>query len=373
MHEKRQKIIIVGAGPVGCYLAQLLTKAGIKPLLIEEHKEIGRPVHCAGLVGRKVFEDAQLPLPKDCVLNTINGAIIYIGKEIIPIHRKEVAYVIDREKFDKKLGKGLQINFESRFLGLEKENNHYLIETDRGSIEADIVIGADGARSAVREFVTEQHMDYLKGVQFRMKLKMAEPDMVEVYLKKPYFYWIIPERDNVVRIGVLSKNPYHDLLSFIQERKLSGEVLEKFAGIVPLAYFKPLVKDGIFLVGDSASQVKPLSYGGIYMGMRAAEILADCIINDENEKYSARWFKKFGKEIEVSLKARKVFSQLNDIDIEKLFSFIKKKTDIIEKSADFENHSLLLWEFLKYPSISREVLGILFKMVRTNFESVERL
>jgi geranylgeranyl reductase family protein len=369
MKQGKNKIIIIGAGPIGCYLAQLLKKEGIDILLLEEHKEIGRPIHCAGLVGKKVFEETRIPLSSDCILNTINGAILYIDNEEILIKRKKVAYVIDREKFDKLLGNGLKISFETKFLGLEKENGSYIIETDKGYLETEIVIGADGAKSSVREFVVSNHMQYLKGVQFRMKIKPKYIDMVEVYVKKPYFYWIIPEEKEIVRMGVLSQNPYHDLLAFIKEKKFNGEILEKFAGIVPLTHFHTLSRDRIFLLGDSAAQVKPLTYGGIYMGMRAAEILTECIAREKFNDYSSLWLKKFGKEIGVALKARQILSKLNDADIEKIVCFIKKKTDIIETKGDFENHSTLVWEFLKHPNISKEILVILLKILKASLPS----
>jgi geranylgeranyl reductase family protein len=366
------KVIIAGAGPIGCYLAQILKKNAVNPLLIEEHKEIGRPVHCAGLVGKKVFEETKIALSSDCILNAINGAVIYAGNNKIILKRKEVAYVIDREKFDKQLGKGLEIKFETRFLGLEKENGSYIIETDKGYLKADIVISAEGARSLARDFIGANHMEYLKGVQFRMQLEPQYSDMVEVYIKRPYFYWLIPEAKGIVRIGVLSKNPYSDLLDFIKDKKISGKILETFAGTVPLNHFSPLVKERLFLVGDSASQVKPLSYGGIYMGMRSAEILADCIIKNKFSDYNALWMKRFGKEVNLALKAREVFYRLSDSEIEKLFSFIKERSDIIEKMGDFENHSQLLWEFLKYPKLSRDILGIFLKIVKQTLEPVSQ-
>lgn len=364
---KNNSITIIGAGPIGCYLTQLLKKEGLNTMLIEEHKELGRPIHCAGLVGRGVFAETKIPLP-DCILNTINGAIFYIGKEEIPVRREEVAFVIDREGFDKKLGEGLDIHFETKFLGLEKEDGRYLIETDKGYFKADMVVGADGAKSSVREFVvSNNHIEYLKGVQFRMKIKPRYSDMVEVYIKRPYFYWLIPESKEITRIGVLSKNPYQDLLEFMREQNLKGEVLERFAGIVPLTHFAPLSKDRVFLLGDSASQIKPLSYGGIYMGMRAAEMLAECICKEDFQEYETLWKKRFGREISMALKARQLFFNFTDTDIEKIFSFIKKKTNLIEQKGDFENHSLLVWELLKQPDISKDLLSIFLKIIRVQF------
>ena len=364
---KNSKIVIVGAGPTGCYLGQLLKAKGFELLLIEEHKEIGRPVHCAGLVGEKVFKEARIPLSTKCILNTIHGATIYLGQEAFTLRKGKVAYVVDREIFDKNLGKGLDILFETKFLGLEKENGQYVIETDRGEMLADIVVGADGANSLVREFVEENLPSlHLKGVQFRMAAKPKNSDLVEVHLEKPYFYWIIPESDKIVRVGVISENPYHDLLNFVEKNKIEGEIIEKFAGVVPLNYYKKLSRERIFLVGDSVAQIKPLTYGGIYMGMRGAEVLADCLVHGRLSRYSSLWQKSFGRENRISLRARKMFQELANEDLKRIFSFLKNNKKVIEKKADFERHSGLLQDLLRSPKNSKELTAILFKIFRDN-------
>lgn len=367
MRKKIYDTVIVGAGPIGAYLAQLLKRQGLNPVLIEEHKDLGKPVHCAGLVGKKVFEEARLVLPFDSIINTIDGAVIHLDKNTIEVKRKEVAYVIDREHFDKKLGENLDIRFETKFIGLEHENGRYIIETDKGDIKADMVIGADGAKSSVREFIIANSVTYLKGVQFRMKLRPRYAHMVEVFIERPYFYWIIPESDNAVRVGVLSNNPYHDLIGFMKKHALTGKIFEKFAGIVPLTHFDSLAKGRVFLVGDSASQIKPLTYGGLYMGMRAAEILSDCICAQRYTKYSWLWRKRFGHEITIALRARDIFQNLTDSELKRIFMFVKDKVSVIEDKGDFENHSLLAWEFLKDPHTSKEIINILLKIIKTSF------
>lgn len=307
-------------------------------------------------------------MSRDCIINTINGAIFYLDGDSFEVRRKEVAYVIDREKFDKNLGKGLSIIYETKFLGLEKNHNHYVIETDKGDLNSEIVIGADGANSYVRNIVRQHNsLSYMRGVQFRMQFQPARSDTVEVYIQRPYFFWIIPEGEYTVRVGVISHNPYKDLLRFIKERKMGNKILDKFAGIVPLEHFSPLSRERIFLIGDSASQVKPLSYGGIYMGMRSAEILSSCLVKEQFAHYSSLWIKKFGTEIKIGLRAREVFNGLGDKDIRKIFSFIKDKAKVIEEKGDFENHSIIAWELLKDPRTSKELVNILLKIIQVGF------
>ena len=367
MVRKKPKIIIVGAGPIGCYLGQLLRRKGFRPLLVEEHGELGRPVHCAGLVGRKVIDEIKIPFPHSCIINTINGGVVHLDKDSITLRRKEVAYVIDRERFDKALGSNLNIMLSTKCLGIE-ENKKYIIETDKGELEADIVIGADGANSLVRNFVIpDKQISFLKGAQFRIKSEGLQKDLIEVFVKKPYFYWIIPEPDHTIRLGVLSQTPYHDLLEFIKEKKLKGKILEKFGGLVTLTHFSSLNRKKVFLVGDSAAQIKPLSYGGIYMGMKAAEILLDCICNEKFNDYSHLWAKKFGREIDLSLRAREIFQKLTREELKEIFLFAKRKASVIEEKGNFENHSSLFMEFLKNPHLSKEMASILLKIIKADF------
>jgi len=41
-----------------------------------------------------------------------------------------------------------------------------------------------------------------------------------VHLKKPYFSWLIPEGKGIVKAGIISDNPYHDLVTFLEEREI---------------------------------------------------------------------------------------------------------------------------------------------------------
>ena len=66
--------VIVGAGPIGGYLAQKLAKNNLRILILEEHSEIGRPFQCAGLVNPKAMASVGL---LNTVLTPIWGARIY--------------------------------------------------------------------------------------------------------------------------------------------------------------------------------------------------------------------------------------------------------------------------------------------------------
>lgn len=357
----RKKIIIVGAGPVGCYTAQALKVYGYQPLLIEEHSEVGRPVHCTGLIGSKVFTDKRLfKIPSSSIINRINGAVINYDNQSFTIERKDVAYVVDRERFDKELSKGLDILYQNRFMGIEKGPSGFIVETDKDQIAADIVIGADGANSVMRKILNKDaSVSYYKGAQIRIKSKPAYKDMVEVFLKNPSFFWIVPESEEVIRVGTISENPYRDLQNFLKEKKIKGSVVERLGGLVAVRVGLNTVRGNIALVGDAACQIKPLTYGGIYFGLKAASILTSCINKNNLRDYDKLWKKELDFEMRIGIKTKEIYNTLRPDELGKIFRMMKRNKALIEKIGDFENHSLLILEILKKPSLYPQMSGLL--------------
>ena len=362
------EIVIVGAGPAGCYTAQLLKKYGFKTRIIEEHREVGKPVRCAGLVGRQVFENILLPLSKSSIINQINGALVCYRDDNFQIKREGVAYVIDREKFDKNLSRGLEVECGKKLIEIKKEGSGYILKTDLEDIYADLVIGADGPSSQVRKFINinrnngkddkkDKKRDRVKlyaGVQYRIKLdkELTSPSIAQVHLREgiPFFIWIIPEDDNIIRLGVISKNCRKDLEHFIEDFRIKGEIIEKLDGIFLLGLTQNFYQN-IALVGDAACQVKPLTGGGIYYGLKSAEILAECVREGKLGEYDKRLKKKFGREIKFGLKGRQIYEKLHNNELKEIFLIFKKNAGFIEKMADFENHSKIFVEAFKNPKI----------------------
>lgn len=361
MHKR---IVIIGAGPIGCFTGQLLKVNGYMPLLIEEHAEVGRPLHCTGLVGNKVFSEKHpFKIPTSSILNEINGAVIHFEGQSFMLERKKVAFVIDRERFDKDLSRGLDIAYDNRFVGFERNKNGYIVETDKNEIPADVIIAADGANSAMRRLLgQDSSISYYKGLQLRLKSRPRFKDFVEVYLTKSSFFWIVPEREDIVRVGTLSERPHSDLSHFIKSAKLKGELLEKFGGIVSVGICNNTVRDKVVLVGGAACQVKPLSYGGVYFGLKAANILVSCIKNNRLSDYDSLWKKELASDIKIGIKMNQIYRRLDKEEIRKLFKLLKSQKELIEKIGDFENHGRLILELLKKPNLYPR-LGDLFRIL----------
>ena len=367
------EIVIVGAGPVGCYTAQLMKKYGFKSRIIEEHREVGKPIRCAGLVGREVFKNTLLPLYESSIINHIDGALFCYKDDNFQINREGVAYVVDREKFDKNLSQGLEVECGKKLIEISKEGSGYIIKTEVEDIYADLVIGADGANSQVRKYINFLDNNYTKdirkgyvknylGVQYRIKIEenLLYDKITQVHFREgiPFFIWVIPEGNNIFRVGVISENAREDLIQFLRNFIIKGEIIARLAGMIPVGITKNYYKN-IALVGDAAVQVKPLTGGGIYYGLKSAELLAECIRDNRLDEYDRRLKKKHGREINFGLKARKLYEKINEKELKNIFMLFKRNAGIIEKAANFENHSVIFVEILKNPKIFKDARKIL--------------
>ena len=119
-------VIISGAGPSGSYLAYLLSKNGYSVLQLEEHREIGKPVECTGLVSERVFQYVK----SKSKINEVHGANVFFpnGKSI-HISKGEKTIVMYRDDFDKDvsamaIGAGTDTRINARVLDT-KVNEDY--------------------------------------------------------------------------------------------------------------------------------------------------------------------------------------------------------------------------------------------------------
>ncbi|OGC11071.1 hypothetical protein A3K48_00875 [candidate division WOR-1 bacterium RIFOXYA12_FULL_52_29] len=367
MMKKPSKIVIVGAGPVGCYLGQLLKQQGFDPLILEEHSEVGKPVQCAGIVGRGLFEDLRIPLSHASIQNVIDGSIISYRDKSFELHRPKVAYIVDRERFDKELSHKLNIEYNTRLNEVKRIKDGYLLETSNGEYFTEIVVGADGPNSRVRKSLAfHSEMRLYRGYQYRVKMPLAAQNQVVTDYNVPFslFNWVIPEGENgLVRIGSISNNPYQDLNNFVERQGYKFELVEKNAGAIPIGTCQ-LVKEWGALVGDAACQIKPITSGGIYYGLKSAELLADAIKAGNLSQYEVRWGEEFGQEIKTCLLIRNVLENMDEKVLAKVFDYVRDNSKVIEKMGDFENHSSVVWGLISNPRTYSTVGTVMMGMLK---------
>lgn len=343
--------VIVGAGPVGCYFAKKLIEKEIKPIILEEHKEVGKPLHCTGIVSPRLLN--IINLPKDIILNKPDKLHIFSKNNDCIVNGN--ALVINRIKFDKFLAKGLNVKLNTRFLSYERKNKEIIVKTNKGNIKTKLLVIANGASSNI---INDKN-DFIIGIQARIKMKHDNSVEMHFGYIPDFFAWVVPEGKSIFRIGLAGRFPVKYFNSFV--KKFKGKIINKQAGLIPMYYPKKFYDDNVIAIGDSAGQVKATTGGGIVTGLLSAEIAANAVIKayKENDFSSGFWRKNYyniwkktvGKELKMHYLIRKALNKFNEKDYDKLVNFAKENKFLFEKYGDMDFPTRYFFKLLKPKNI----------------------
>lgn len=367
----RVDVAVVGGGPAGCFVSEVLAKQGFEVAIIEEHAEVGNPVCCTGVVGVGGLQELDIK-PGKWVLGKLRRAVFYPpSNEPVEITRGKVeAFVIDRAAFDRELARkaakaGATLLLKTRCVGL-KLGREPVVKLKGGSetnVRTRLVIGADGPASVVaREAGLLKNARYLKCAQFETIAKIGA-DTTELYFSSSYapgfFAWLTPA-GNLCRVGLGTSrgDALGKLLSFVGAHPTasikvqSSKILSLCAGPIPEPLTRKIYTDRVMLVGDAAGHVKPLTGGGIYVGLScsqlAAEAAADALGSEPNAKklraYEMAVMKKFGRDFELGIRIRRVFERMTDEDLNSIFKLLDREDvqALVLNNLDFDHHEKLL-------------------------------
>ena len=327
--NRKYDVVIVGAGPAGSMVAQKTAKAGLKVAIIERKEVVGSPVRCGEGVGFKGMK-ASIGIKKHWILSEINKVTFISpnGTEV-DVNNVGESYCIDRTIMDRELAEeavhlGANLftstTVEDVITLEEDDKKIYRCLTDNGFFDAPILVAADGVESRIKNLCgweTTLSREDLESCAFaKVKDPSIKGNQIKFYtgdhIAPGGYLWVFPRGDGYanVGLGVLASKSTPGLAKkllkkWISENYPAGEVNDFHVGGVPVGHWiKPLVKDGVLLVGDSASQVNALNGGGIAYALFAGQAAGDAIVsafshNKINYKklytYEKVWNKYCGK------------------------------------------------------------------------------
>lgn len=294
-------LIIVGGGPAGSTLAWALRDSGKRILLIDK-QAFPRDKTCAGWVTPAVMDSLQIdPLQygRDHTLQPIrrfrigmmghpavendHGGVVSYG-----IRRYEFDdFLLDRVVADKALGSPVR--------SIERQGSHWVIND---TWETPLLVGAGGHFCPVAKLLGDgpgghETVVAAKEVEFEMTPEQAarcqaRGDTPELWFCDDLkgYAWVF-RKGNFLNIG-LGREDNHKLSDHLQdfvshmqaEGRIPSDLPGRFKGHAYLLYNhaeRPLLDDGVLLIGDAAGLAYTQSGEGIRPSVESALLAAQVI------------------------------------------------------------------------------------------------
>lgn len=369
---------VIGAGPAGCMAAKYAARGGATALLLEEHKSIGWPVQCAGLLGQMALQESEL-VKGSFLRQGFKGSTIYApgGSRLDFKAAYPRAWAVDRSLFDRALAEdalstGAELMLGTSVRKMEDNSGRKVLHlSDGGRICSRVVISAEGtkARMARLAGIPAAQM-ILSGAQVEVPFRVDDPEKVEVHLGESpgLFAWVIPLGEDLARIGLCAaENGCRFLKAFMRKdpisRRILGSPIALNAGGLPLGPPAFTSADGFLAVGDSAAQVKPTSGGGIYPGLLCAKIaggvaaaaaLEGDTSHERLSEYDRLWRQALGRELEIGMRLHRILERMEPQELDELVSYLGKNSRMlrtIEEHGDIDRPSQLLARMLPHVGV----------------------
>jgi geranylgeranyl reductase family protein len=353
-------VIVVGGGPVGSYCAAELARAGFEVLLLEEHEQVGEPVHCTGIIGVEAYR--RFPLPADCIQSRFRAARFFsprgIHFDVESQHEQAVA--VDRAAFDRALARdaqraGVKLLLNAMGHSLQPREDGVRLDISNSGGPSQVVgkmcILATGvaARPANHSGLGEMCRFVYAA---RADVKLAKLETIEVHFGRKLapggFAWAVPLGDSRARVGLLSTRPAeHYLDVFLDSLERQGRLREIEAMVrcrpIPCSPRRPSFAQRVLAVGDAAGQVKTTTGGGIFYGLLGAQAASQAVRQAFSRgefragalsSYEREWMGRIGFELSTGLLFRRIGCALSDWQIDEIFRAIKR-TGLNRKLAPY--------------------------------------
>ncbi len=383
-------VAIIGGGPAGSTAAIYLAKNNFNVCLFEK-KSFPRETLCGEFLSHEVSEilshlnifEKFLEL-KPNLINRLS--LNFPNKNKISTPLGFEAFGLKRSVFDNFLlqeakEKQVQIFQPAKVLSVNRTNGVYSIAYSESNstkiIYAKNVIAAFGKQSNLASQFNRQKPNSKKeflGVKFHLNsryLKIKKTDEINIYLRNNFYCGLnfVAENEAVVCFLVNRSKYKKTVETYLRkiffesgdfENPFEYDLIDriphlKFIGVDNLSFGrKQIIENGIFMIGDSAGQIAPLTGNGIAIAMQSAFIISALLKKHREEKaskksvemlYENHWLKEFNKRIKIAnviqtialnSKMSRLLIKFNIVN-RTLINFLIKQTRSLRKANNLLN------------------------------------
>ena len=318
---KKVDVAIIGGGPGGATLANILASRGVSTVLVERQKDFSKEFRGEGLMpsGNEVLEQIGFNLDEVDYRKVEEINLFYKGEleanpEIDFLRRGELRWVSQPQLLEKLIEKASGFDNFIFYRGYKAQDLIYSEDrvdgvlitdgNDELSIKAKVVIGFDGRTSMVRRKLNFEVKEYkLQPDVLWFKIPYPEKFIpgsqaffslfpksflvaVPVYDEKLQVGWIIPAGS----YGELRKQGQEKWIQYIKEKSPKGfaDHLQKcldeklisdpFILKMTLDRVKKWHKKGALLLGDAAHTMNAVGGQGLNIALRDAVVCANHLV-----------------------------------------------------------------------------------------------
>ena len=291
-------VAVVGAGPAGATAAHLLAEAGARVALLEK-ASLPRTKTCGGGIVGRAFQwlatDIAPAVEHTCWTATVSlrGERVVVCHRDRPLIRMTMRAVLDALLAEAAAAAGADLRPQCRVTAMETTERAVRLTTDRGTVDASLVICADGATSPVaRQAGWSPAHSAIPALEMEAEVDDAtlrrfhQSARFDFGLPRDGYAWVFPKAAHL-SIGVLSTrrgsiNLRAALRSYLRQLgivPLAGDVSGAVIPIRPVP--GPWMRNRVLVVGDAAGFVDPLLAEGISAAALSARMAATAIAESE--------------------------------------------------------------------------------------------
>ena len=391
-------VVVIGAGPVGSLAARQLARKGLSVTLFEEHREVGRPVHCAGLIGIHGLRQIGIIPKAPVVVRKVTQSVFHApnGAQLIFDKGEPHAFVLNRDLLDQQLAAEAQaagaiLELETRVTRCRATSEgmrvNILHKGTTREVTSRFVVNAEGigGRLGVHQGLPQLNRNnLLPALQYEVSNISLPPSAVHLYfnsrIANNFFAWVIPTKDNHARIGLATayRNPQRALEQFRNQNPIlaNAKVERRFGGVVytggPISR---TISKRFVNVGDAAGQVKATTGGGVVAGGNCAIMAAHHIVDaltDETYRhhrlveYERRWKRSWGRQLWLMAALLRFINMLENSELDTLFANLQgtRVRQLVETKGDIDYQGKIIMRALRSPMMWKNTLFLLFKKIR---------
>jgi len=291
-----QRVCVIGAGPAGLSAAVEGARLGLKIDLFER-SEIGKHIRCA-----EGFYDSLhlVDNPKVGIRYKVDEAVLKVKNEYLVDCWNINLWMIDRGEWQQDLAE------QARAEGVRIFEKTRITSDSLAELESeyDWIIDASGVPSITS--IAYGFRDYYKRngavtVQYVLKGDFSSQAGRLKFLAFPHYegyFWVFPKSSTTANVGfgyfdpeskdrnISGKQLWARLDELMAQERITGQIIKRTGGIVPIRLREQLQYGKILLVGDAAGCASPLHGGGIDTAVITGREAVRWIAGRKGKEYS---------------------------------------------------------------------------------------